>query len=173
MNTRSEPRRAARARIGRAVAGATLGIASGVWTPRHAFAVDWNGTDPSASVISANGLTDNYGQFTDESVITNYFNSTRGTCTYLGNGWVLTAQHVVEGSGGYGTLAPASDIEVNVYGTNYTAEAYQGFGSSDIMLVQLAGATSGPIANLQGVQRSQIYSGSSETGNLEQLGGFG
>jgi hypothetical protein len=141
--------------------------------PMAAMGVDWNGTDPGSSAISANGLTDNYGQLTDESVIFNNAISARGTCTDIGNGWVLTAQHVVQGTGGYGTLAPASQIQVNIYGTYYTADAYQGFGSSDIMLVHLAGANSGTITNLIGVERSQIYTGSSETGNLEQLGGFG
>jgi autotransporter-associated beta strand protein len=150
------------------IAAALVGL-----SPLSVRAVDWNGTDPGSSAISANGLTDNYGQFTDESVIDNNAISARGTATYLGNGWVLTAQHVVQGTGGYGTLAPASDIEVDVYGTYYTADSYQGFGSSDIMLVHLAGATSGPITNLIGVERSQIYTGSSESGNLEQLGGFG
>ncbi len=164
--------RRARARIARAVA-ATLGIGLAYKAPRAALAVDWNATDPGSSAISTTGLTDNYGQFTDESVIYNDYNSTRGTCTYLGDGWVLTAQHVVEGPSGYGSQAPASDIEVDVYGTYYAGEAYQTFGSSDIMLVQLAGATSGPITQLQGVQKTQIYTGSSETGNLEQLGGFG
>ncbi|HEY1684481.1 MAG TPA: autotransporter-associated beta strand repeat-containing protein [Tepidisphaeraceae bacterium] len=159
-------RNATKRKIGLAIIGVVL-------AGSPAWAVDWNGTDPGSSAISVNGLTDNYGQFTDESLITNYDNSTRGTATYLGNGWVLTAQHVVEGTGGYGTLAPANDIQVNVYGTNYIGDTYQTFGSSDIMLVHLAGATSGPITLLQGVERSQIYTGSSETGNLEQLGGFG
>jgi autotransporter-associated beta strand protein len=162
-----------RGKIGSAVATVVLGMGVNTLAPRLALAVDWNGTDPGSSATSVDGLTGNYGQFTDESVIFNDGNSTRGTCTYLGNGWILTAQHVVEGSGGYGTLAPTSQIQVNVYGTYYTADSYQGFGSSDIMLVHLAGADSGPIVNLQGVERSQIYTGSSETGNLEQLGGFG
>ena len=173
IKARIESKRKARAKMRRAVGTAVLGIGFAARAPRPALAVDWNGTDPGDSATSVNGLTDNYGQFTDESVIYNYDNSTRGTATYLGNGWVLTAQHVVEGTGGYGTLAPASDIEVDVYGTYYSGEAYQTFGSSDIMLVQLSGATSGPITELQGVQESQVYTGSSETGNLEQLGGFG
>ncbi len=169
----NEASRRTRGKIGRAVATAVLGTGLANFAPQLASAVDWNGTDPGSSATSVNGLTDNYGQFTDESVIYNDDNSTRGTCIYLGNGWILTAQHVVEGSGGYGTLAPTSQIQVDVYGTYYTANSYQGFGSSDIMLVHLAGAGSGPIVNLQGVERSQIYTGSSETGNLEQLGGFG
>src|ERR1700722_552176 len=168
-----ETSRRTRVRISRAAATITLITGIPSFAPRPALAVDWNATDPGSSATSVNGLTDNYGQFTDESVIDDNADSSRGTCTYLGNGWVLTAQHVVEGSGGYGTLAPTSQIQVNVYGTNYTADAYQGFGSSDIMLVHLAGATSGPIVNLQGIERSQIYTGSAETGNLEQLGGFG
>ncbi|MGA2440359.1 MAG: hypothetical protein ABSH08_05345 [Tepidisphaeraceae bacterium] len=57
----------ARKRIGLAVTTAVLGL--GGLTQRSALAVAWNGTDPSFSATSSGGLTDNYGQFTNESVI--------------------------------------------------------------------------------------------------------
>jgi hypothetical protein len=139
---------------------------------RTALGLAWNATDPGSSAISTNGLTDNYGQFVDESVVTNTQQGEFGTGTYLGNGWLLTALHVVSGST-YGVTVPGSSIQVNIYGQIYTVSNYVTFGSSDIVLCQLSGYTSGNVTNLPGVERSQIYTGSSETGNLEQLGGFG
>ena len=145
---------------------------SAVASPSHLWAVAWNDTDPGSSALSATGLTDNYGQFVDESVVTNTAQGEYGTGTYLGNGWVLTALHVVS-TATYGVLEPGSAIHVNIFGTNYTVANYTTFGSSDIVLCQLAGFTSGPATTLPGVERSQIYTGSSEHGHLEQLGGFG
>ena len=140
--------------------------------PVKAWALAWNGTDPGSSAISTNGLTDNYGQFINESVVTNTQQGEFGTGTSLGNGWLLTALHVVSVST-YGITVPGSSIQVNILGTIYNVASYQTFGSSDIVLCQLAGATSGPVTTLPGVERAQIYTGSSETGHLEQLGGFG
>jgi autotransporter-associated beta strand protein len=142
------------------------------WAGRSADGVAWNGTDPTASAVSANGLTDNYGQFTNECVVTNTQQGEFGTGTYLGNGWVLTALHVVSGST-YGVTVPGTSIQVNVYGTNYAVDNFYGWGSSDIQLIHLSGYTSGTAANLTGVERGQIYTGSSENGRLMQLGGFG
>jgi fibronectin-binding autotransporter adhesin len=158
----------ARFRFATAVAAGLASLA----VPQKSWGIAWNATDPSSSAISNGGLTDNYGQFVDESIVTNTQQGEFGTGTYLGNGWLLTALHVVSGST-YGVLVPDSSIQVNVYGTIYTLDNYQTFGSSDIVLCHLAGYTSGPASNLVGVERSQIYTGSSETGNLEQLGGFG
>ncbi len=150
----------------------TAACLSAVASPSHLWAVAWNGTDPGSSAISTTGLTDNYGQFVDESVVTNTAQGEYGTGTYLGNGWVLTALHVVS-TATYGVLEPGSAIHVNIFGTNYSVANYQTFGSSDIVLCQIAGFTSGTATTLPGVERSQIYTGSSENGHLEQLGGFG
>ena len=137
--------------------------------PHRSFAVAWNATDPTVSAVSTSGLTDNYGQFTNESVITNHDLSVFGTSTYLNNGWFLTALHVVSTST-YGTLAPASDITINVYGTNYTADQFVTWGSADIVMVQVGGWQSGTIPSLTGVEARQI----GPTGNgLCQIGGFG
>ncbi len=143
-----------------------------VASPSRLWAVAWNDTDPGSSALSATGLTDNYGQFVDESVVTNTAQGEYGTGTYLGNGWILTALHVVS-TATYGDLEPGSAIHVNIFGTNYTVANYQTFGSSDIVLCQVSGFTTGPATTLPGVERSQIYTGSSENGHLEQLGGFG
>jgi autotransporter-associated beta strand protein len=144
---------------------------------RSAFAVAWNATNPSYSATSTSGLADMPTLFIDENVVNNGANSTRGTGTYLGNGWVLTAQHVVQGSGGYGTLAPASSItmSVNIGGVSqtYTADTISIDGSSDIALFHLANANTGTLAELPGVLKSAIYTGSSEPNSLLQLGGFG
>jgi autotransporter-associated beta strand protein len=149
-----------------------LFLAVAAASPLKSFAVAWNATDPGSSAISANGLTDNYGQFVDESVVTNTQQGEFGTGTYLGNGWLLTALHVVSGST-YGVTVPGSAMHINILGQTYTVANYQTFGSSDIVLCQLAGATSGNILKLPGVERAQINTGFSEAGHLEQLGGFG
>jgi fibronectin-binding autotransporter adhesin len=158
--------------VRRAAVTAAIGLGFLLGTPRRSPGLAWNATDPGSSAISANGLTNNYGQFINESVVTNTQQGEFGTGTYLGNGWLLTALHVVSGST-YGVTVPGSSIQVNVYGSIYTLDNYQTFGSSDIVLCHLAGYTSGPAASLPGVERSQIYTGSAETGHLEQLGGFG
>ena len=159
-----------RSKIRRAVAAVVIG--AGALSASTARGVAWNATDLGASAISANGLTDNYGQFVNESVITNTQQGEFGTGTYLGNGWMLTALHVVSGST-YGVTVPGSTLQVNIYGQIYNVDQFQGWGSSDIELIHLAGYTAGNLVKLPGVERSQIYTGSSETGNLEQLGGFG
>jgi fibronectin-binding autotransporter adhesin len=138
--------------------------------PGSALAIAWNGTDPTFSAVNVNGLTNNYGQFTNESYIQNNAISVRGTCTYLANGWFLTAQHVAENSGGYGTYASPSQMQINVYGTNYTADSFSTFGSADILLVHVAGSTSGTITSLTGVEKRQV-AGFGD--GLAQIGGFG
>ena len=137
--------------------------------PRSVLGVAWNATVPTVSAVSTGGLNDNYGQFTNESVITNNDISARGTCTYLNNGWFITALHVVSTST-YGTLAPANDIVINVYGTNYTADNFVTWGSADVAMVHVSGYTSGTLPSLTGVEARQI----GPTGNgLCQIGGFG
>src|SRR4051812_35456460 len=80
---------------------------------RHASAVVWNGTDhPERGVTSSTGLTDQPGYFGNVAVVTNNFNSTRGTATYLGNGWIITARHVVQGTS-YSNLAPSGSMNFN------------------------------------------------------------
>ena len=138
--------------------------------PRDAAAVAWNGTDTTYSAVSTNGLTDNYGQFTNESVIDNYSSSTRGTSTYLNNGWFLTALHVIEANGVYGTEAPTSDIQINVYGQNYTADNYYTWGSADVALVHVSGWQAGTLTTLTGVEARQVAAPGS---GLAQIGGFG
>jgi fibronectin-binding autotransporter adhesin len=162
-------RRAARYRFAAAVAA---GLAS-VALPKDSLGVAWNGTEPSYSAVNANGLTDNYGQFTNESVITDYTDDDFGTCTYLGNGWFLTAQHVIENDGVYGTEAPGGSIAINVYGTTYNVDQYSGFGSADVMMVHVAGFTSNTITNLTGVESRQIPNTSDNGYGLVQVGGFG
>jgi autotransporter-associated beta strand protein len=139
--------------------------------PGRGLAVIWNGTDPSSSATSSNGLTDDYGLFVDESVIYNYTNSTRGTSTYLGNGWVLTARHVVQNGSDYGTIASPGQIVLNVDGTNYTSDDIVNFGSSDLALAHFSGG--GAISYLPGVERSQINTNYDENGGLVQIGGYG
>src|SRR5436190_12828833 len=79
----------------------------------EALAVVWNGTDhPERGVTSSTGLTDNSGSFSNVAVINNAFNSTRGTATYLGNGWIITARHVVQGTD-YSNLAPSGSLSFN------------------------------------------------------------
>ena len=149
-------------------AAALIGLAFGAM-PDQVFAVAWNATDPTVSAVSTGGLGDNYGQFTNESVINNNDISARGTCTYLNNGWFLTALHVVSTSS-YGTLAPASQISINVYGTNYTADNFVTWGSADVAMVHVSGYTMGTLPSLTGVEARQI----GPTGNgLCQIGGFG
>src|SRR5262245_20154732 len=70
----------------------------------NSFAIAWNATQPSFSATSANGLTDQPSLFINENIVNNQSNSTRGTGTYLGDGWVLTAQHVIQNGGTYGSL---------------------------------------------------------------------
>ena len=147
---------------------ATAGLAL-VAAPQRSFAVAWNATDPTVSAVSTSGLTDNYGQFTNESVIYNNDISARGTCTYLNNGWFLTALHVVSTST-YGTLAPAGDIQIDVYGQYYTGSQFVTWGSADVAMVQVSGWQSGTLPSLTGVEARQI----GPTGNgLCQIGGFG
>ncbi len=121
--------------------------------PQRSSAIAWNATDPTFSAVSTGGLTDNYGQFTNESYIQNNNISARGTCTYLNNGWFLTALHVVSTST-YGVLAPTNDILINVYGTNYTADQYYTWGSADVAMVHVAGYTSGTLTTLTGVRKT-------------------
>src|ERR1043165_6465507 len=82
--------------------------------PVRLFAVSWNATDPTYSAVSVNGLTDMPTLFANSRVVNNGAISVRGTGTYLGDGWVLTAQHVIQGTGGYGTLPAASSITMGV-----------------------------------------------------------
>jgi hypothetical protein len=140
-------------------------------SPASVVAVVWNGTDPGSSAVSTNGLTDNYGQLTDESVINNSSNSTRGTAGYLGNGWFLTARHVVQNGSDYNTIASDADISIDVYGTYYTSDSIVNFGSSDLALVHCTGT--GNISNLTGVERAQINTNYDENGRLVQVAGFG
>ncbi len=143
------------------------------------LAVSWNATTPADGAITTVGLSDQPSLFIDENVVNDTANSTRGTGTYLGNGWVLTALHVITGSANiYGTIATPSQITmtVNIGGANqnYTADTLlQQSGNPDIALIHLAGTNTGPIAAEPGVLASAIYSGQSENGGLVQLGGYG
>ncbi|MGD0771127.1 MAG: autotransporter-associated beta strand repeat-containing protein [Tepidisphaeraceae bacterium] len=153
-------------------AAAVLGRAASAW------AVAWNATNPGYSGTSTAGLSDMPTLFVDENVIINSSNSTRGTATYLGDGWLLSARHVIQDGSNYGALASPSQITytVDVGGVSqtYTADTLSTpDGSSDISLIHLAGTSSGPIATLPGVLASQIYTGSSEAGSLVQIGGYG
>ena len=135
-----------------------------------ASAVLWNATDSSYSAVNASGLTDNYGQFTNASYIYNGTASTRGTATYLKNGWFLTARHVVQNGGDYGQVAPAGQIQINIYGQNYYGDQIVEFGSADVALVHVGGYTSGQLTTLTGVEKRQVAG----PGNgLAQIGGFG
>src|SRR5580658_7078968 len=124
-------------------------------------AVSWNATVPADSAISTNGFQDQPTLFVDENVVNDTANSTRGTGTYLGDGWVLSAQHVITGSGNiYGTDASPSQITYTVdfggLSQTYTADTLAVNGSADISLIHLAGATSGLITTLPGVLDSAI-----------------
>ncbi len=135
-----------------------------------ASAVLWNATDSSYSAVNTSGLTDNYGQFTNASYIYNGTASTRGTATYLKNGWFLTARHVVQNGGDYGQVAPAGQIQINIYGQNYYGDQIVEFGSADVALVHVGGYTSGQLTTLTGVEKRQVAG----PGNgLAQIGGFG
>ena len=141
-------------------------------------AVSWNATVPADSAISTSGLQDQPTLFVDENLVNDTANSTRGTGTYLGDGWVLSAQHVITGSGDiYGTNASPSQITytVNAGGLSqtYTADTLDVNGSADISLIHFAGATTGLITTLPGVLDSAIYAGGSDAGTLVQLGGYG
>jgi autotransporter-associated beta strand protein len=158
--------------IATAAAVAMLGQSSKV------AAVSWNATVPADSAISTNGFQDQPTLFVDENVVNDTANSTRGTGTYLGDGWVLSAQHVITGSGNiYGTDASPSQITYTVdfagLSQTYTADTLDVNGSADISLIHLAGATSGLITTLPGVLDSAIYAGGSDAGTLVQLGGYG
>src|SRR5581483_3896747 len=87
-------RRLAGRRMDLAVRASVLGAVA--FCANSVKGVAWNATDPTFSAVNVGGLSDNYGQFTDESYIQNNALSVRGTCTYLANGWFLTAQHVAE-----------------------------------------------------------------------------
>jgi hypothetical protein len=76
--------------------------------------VSWNATVPADSAISSTGLTDQPTLFLDENVVTDTSNSTRGTGTYLGDGWVLTAQHVVDAGGTYGIPAAPDTMQYTI-----------------------------------------------------------
>ena len=141
------------------------------------LAVSWNATVPADSAITATGLTDKPTLFSDENVVTNTAVSARGTGTYLGNGWVLTAQHVIQGTSGYGTLAPATSMQytVSIGGISqvYTADATYVPSSADIALIHLTGTNSGPITEIPGVLESAIQTNTNENNTLVQLGGYG
>jgi fibronectin-binding autotransporter adhesin len=136
---------------------------------------------PTYSAITTTPLSDALTLFINENVITNSSNSTRGTGTYLGDGWVLTAQHVIQNGSDYNTLAQPGQLTMSVSanGTShtYTADMVSTEGSPasgpDIAMIHLAGASSGPLAMLPGVLKSAIYTGGSEAGQLVQLGGYG
>ena len=139
-------------------------------TAPRSSAVTWNATDPSYSAVNVNGLTDNYGQFTNASYIQNNTESTRGTATYLKDGWFLTARHVVQNAGNYNDIAPPGQIYINVYGDSYYGDQIVEFGSADVALVHVGGYTSGQITTLPGVEKRQVAG----PGNgLAQIGGFG
>jgi autotransporter-associated beta strand protein len=130
-------------------------------------AIVWN-NDPARGVASPTGLTDMPGYFANVHVITNTFNSTRGTATYLGNGWIITARHVVQGTS-YSNLAPAQNLTFNVNGTTHTgAVVVPAPDSAEIALVKLQ-----TTPNLAAIPSPAIYTGTAETGKLAQIGGYG
>ncbi len=132
---------------------------------RCSFAVVWNGTDhPERGVTSANGLTDQVGSFSNVAVVTNNFNSTRGTATYLGNGWIITARHVVQGAD-YSVLAPSGSMNFSGISGALTIAVPD---SAEIGLVKLQ---TNPA--LTALPSTSIYTGSSEGNTIAQLGGFG
>ena len=115
-------------------------------------------------MTSANGLTDQVGSFSNVAVVTNNFNSTRGTATYLGNGWIITARHVVQGSD-YSVLAPSGSMNFNGIAGALTVAVPD---SAEIGLVKLQ---TNPA--LTALPSTSIYTGSSEGNTIAQLGGFG
>jgi autotransporter-associated beta strand protein len=142
-----------------------LTSAAATWAASHARAVVWNGTDhPERGVTSANGLTDQVGSFSNVAVVTNNFNSTRGTATYLANGWIITARHVVQGAN-YGVLAPSGSMSFNGISGALTIAVPD---SAEIGLVKLQ---TNPA--LSALPSTTIYTGSSEGNTIAQLGGFG
>jgi autotransporter-associated beta strand protein len=143
-----------------------------------AWAIAWNGTNPLDSAVSTTGLQDKQTLFVDENLIFNSSNSTRGTATYLGNGWILTARHVIQNGSDYSTITSPGNItyQVSIGGVSQTYTADQlstPDANSDIGLAHLTGTNSGPIATLPGVLQSQIYTGTGESGSLVQIGGYG
>ncbi|MBC7783957.1 MAG: autotransporter-associated beta strand repeat-containing protein [Burkholderiales bacterium] len=149
----------------RAIAGASLVAVLGATAPR-AHAIIWNGPNhPERGVTSVNGLLDMPGPWANVHNIVNSTNNTRGTATYLGNGWVITARHVVQNGGDYNTLAPAAQISFFGFtGTQVVAAA----GGAEIALVKLNGTP-----NLPGVSQHLTNGGFSETNRIGAMGGYG
>lgn len=130
-----------------------------------ASAVVWNGTDhPERGVTSSTGLTDEPGYFANVAVINNSFNSTRGTATYLGNGWIITARHVVQGTS-YSNIAPAGSLSFNGIAGALVIPVPD---SAEIALVKLQTSPA-----LTAIPSANVYTGSAEGNTIAQLGGFG
>ena len=72
-------------KIRQAATATLLGMGVVGLASQRALGLAWNATDPTASAVSTNGLTDNYGEFTNECVVTNTQQGVFGTGTYLGN----------------------------------------------------------------------------------------
>ncbi|HYO09379.1 MAG TPA: LamG-like jellyroll fold domain-containing protein [Tepidisphaeraceae bacterium] len=148
----------------RALALATAAGLCG-WTARPTGAMVWNGPDhPERGATSTDGLTDRPGYFANVAIVNNSYNSTRGTATYLGNGWIITARHMVSGPG-YGTDAPASNLSFQGIPGSLIVPVPN---SAEIALIKLQ---SNPA--MTALPSSVIYTGSGEGNALVQMGGYG
>ncbi len=138
--------------------------------------MSWNATDSTFSATSTSGIEDKPTLWINTQSLFNYPQGFYGTGTYLGDGWFVSAEHIVTSP--YGTPDYEGEltttITVNGVSQTYGNDAVSLTpGSPDIGLVHMANWNTGPLATLPGVLGTQIYTGGSESGNLVQLGGYG
>ncbi len=139
-------------------------LAAGAWsTAAHAGVVGNPRLEPATEFFGTHEAFDSVGQFTGS---TSSGGSYSASGVYLGDGWVLTAAHVVD---------QASALSFQIGGTDYTADAWAYHSDwnpndvtagADLALVKInEPITTGATASL--------YTGNNEVGAMSYSAGYG
>ena len=145
---------------------ACAGVIASLAAPTHAIV--WNGDRPDLGTVNPNGLRDRPGIFNNTHVFYDGYGY-RGTATYVANGWVLSARHLVQGPQGYGGPLTAPGVGwLDVAGTRHYTDRYVEIPDlADEVLMHVVGDV-----NLPELKRSSVYNGFNDFA-LVQMGGYG
>ena len=149
------------------LAAATASVSIALFSV-HARGIVWNGDRPDLGVVNPDGLRDRPGIFQNTHVFYDGYGY-RGTATYVANGWVLSARHLVQGPQGYGGPLTAPGVGwLDVGGTRHYTDRYVEIPDlADEVLIHVVGDV-----NLPELKRSVIYNGYNDFA-LVQMGGYG
>ena len=149
------------------LAAATASVSVALFSG-YARGIVWNGDRPDFGVVNPDGLRDKPGIFQNTHVFYDGYGY-RGTATYVANGWVLSARHLVQGPQGYGgPLTAPGHGWLDVGGTRHYTDRYVEIPDlADEVLMHVVGDV-----NLPELKRSVIYNGYNDFA-LVQMGGYG